>query len=106
MPDFRKRQRPVRPMPLMTTRQKTRQGTRRNRRFARLAFAAMAASGVAVGLFAACGPPPEGWEGAGRRYTLPAVNTALANADSGQVDSGSPPPFDSGLPPVDSGPAG
>ena len=33
-------------------------------------------------LFLACGPPPDGWEGGGRRYTLP-------TGTPGNVDAGS-----------------
>ncbi len=59
--------------------------------------AAMAGSALA------CGPPPDGWPGAGRSFTPPPVT--MTNGSDAAPDSEPPPPpeRDSGSPLVDSG---
>ncbi len=74
-----------------------------NRR-ARLIVAFVGGSALAgLTVFAACGPPPEGWDGAGRIYQLQPAATVMTDgggdgsADgSGGMDSGPPPPPDTG----------
>lgn len=52
----------------------------------------------------ACGPPPDGWPGAGRSFTLPTASGG--SEDAGEADSSPTPPADTGtLPPADTGTA-
>jgi hypothetical protein len=47
-----------------------------------------------VAFSVACGPPPDGWPGAGRSFTPPPVSTGQGGADTGPEPAAdtSPPP--------------
>jgi hypothetical protein len=68
----------------------------------RIAVAVLAGLCLAIVAILACGPPPEGWQGAGRQYLLPTPIPAGQDGSAesgGGMDTSMPPPPDTAPPP-------
>jgi hypothetical protein len=81
---------------------------RARRPYVRAVAVGIAAATAGVVAMIACGPPPEGWSGAGRLQTLPALqpdagggsvpDTGTTGTPDVAVDTGTTPPVDAGKP--------